>query len=324
MKILSLSLLGSLVVSAVGCGVDSSAAEAPVSPLETSTQASSLAPAYFNHSYGLMSAATVTALQTNAYLNNQFIDVEIRTTVRPDMTYTGTYLNTRETYLEFFPAGTFELPVGATGLALGDEVEGGLEVIKNEWIETFGADEVDEIELTEREVDGVVVPWFNSTAPVWGDVSELTGFWAMEYVTNPGSTAPRTRHEERASRYQPAKLAQNVQAVIYGLQDGDRANLQLSLAAVGWTVVPAHGGFVAVSPVDTGTRRVIYAQPATEGRTGMLAVFWRLNRSARPHTERLGDATLTVSPAGLPYASLWFVPAVPSDEARALAASTVR
>jgi len=319
-KTLSLGLWASLALPCfTGCVADeSTTAQVTESSLTGTAQR---VPVYFNHSYGIMSEATVSAFQTNAYLNNQFIDVETRTTVRPDLTYTGTYLNTRETYLEFFPVGTFGWPVGVTGLALGDEVEGGLEVVKDEWIGAFGADQVDEIELTSREVNGVVVPWFNSTAPVWGDVSEFTGLWAMEYVPNPNSTAPRTRHEERASRYQPAKLAQNVQAMIYGLPDGDRQNMQKTLAAVGWTVVPVNGGFVAVSGTDTGTRRVVYAQPATEGRTGMLAVFWRLNRPAQPHTEQIGDAVLTVAPARAPYASLWFVPAVPSDEVRVLAAA---
>jgi hypothetical protein len=318
MKTVSLSLLAAFPVL-VGCVNDESAGAQVTEPL--SAGAAQRVPVYFNHSYGLMSEATVSALQTNAYLNNQFIDVEVRTTVRPDLTYTGTYLNTRETYLEFFPVGTFGFPAGVTGLALGDEVEGGLEAIRDEWIGAFGADQVDPITLTSREVNGVVVPWFNMTAPVWGDVSAFTGVWAMQYVANPNSTAPRTRHEERASRYQPTKLAQNVQAMIYGLPDGDRQNMQNTLAAVGWTVAPASGGFVAVSPIDTGTRRVIYAKPAAEGRTGMLAVIWRLNRAAQPHTEQIGDAVLTVAPARAPYASLWFVPAAPNDEARALAAA---
>ena len=40
----------------------------------------------------------------------------------------------------------------------------------------------------------------------------------MQYVPNAGSTAPRTRHEERAARYDATKLAQNVQALWYGLR----------------------------------------------------------------------------------------------------------
>ena len=55
---------------------------------------------YLNHGFGVMSKATIDALQSSDYLKNEFIDVETRTTVRPDNTYSGTYLNTRETYLE--------------------------------------------------------------------------------------------------------------------------------------------------------------------------------------------------------------------------------
>jgi hypothetical protein len=314
----SLILFGALAVPLVGgCVADPAASTASSeSPVSAPT-----VPVYLNHTYGLMSVATITALQTNPYLSSQFVDVELRTTVRPDLTYTGTYLNTRETYLEFFPDGTFGLPIGVTGLGLGDEVEGGLQVVHDNWVTAFGATAVDDISLTSRLVNGVQTPWFYMTAPVWGDISAFTGVWAMEYVPDGGSTAPRTRHVERATRYDATKLAQNVQALIYGLPDGDRQNMQTTLAAVGWTVIPVGTEFVAVSPLDSGTRRVILAKAASPGRTGLLAVIWRLNRSSSPHTEQLGDAVLSVAPAGLPCATLWFVSPVAADETRALAAA---
>lgn len=319
MKHYLLSLLASLAIpGAVGCLTDDATPDLAATSADVQQATPSV---YFNHTYGLMSEATVNALQTNQYLANQFIDVEIRTTVRPDMTYTGTYLNTRETYLEFFPEGTFGYPIGVTGLAVGDEVAGGVEWIRDRWVSAFGETAVDPVTMISREIDGVVTPWFLTTAPTWANLSAYTGLWAMQYASDPGSTAPRTRHQERASRYKPGKLAQNVQAVIYGYPDDDRRSMQASLAAVGWSITSAGAGFVAVSPLDTGTRRVIYAQPASPGRIGLLAVLWRLNRTAPAHTEQLGDAVLQVAPLGLPYASLWFVPPVAADETRALTAA---
>jgi hypothetical protein len=319
MKLPSLYLVGALAIpGVVGCVADDPTATAAA---ELEHPAPAVPAVYLNHTYGVLSPATVTAMQTNAYLNDQFVDVELRTTVRPDMTYTGTYLNTRETYLEFFPEGTFGYPIGVTGLALGDEVDGGVEWVRDRWVSLFGDANVDPVNLVSREVDGVVVPWFEETAPAWANLSAYTGLWAMQYVPDPGQAAPRTRHQERAARYNPAKLAQNVQALIYGYPDDDRASMQRSLAAVGWTVAPVGTGLVAVSPLDTGTRRVIYAVPSTPDRIGLLAVIWQLNHGAPSHTEQLGDAVLQVAPRGLPYASLWFVPPVAADEARAITAA---
>lgn len=282
---------------------------------EDAIMSAGAAPVYFNHTYGVISKATVTALQTNAWLASTFVDVELRTTVRPDLTYTGTYLNTRETYLEFFAEKEFfGSPVGVTGLGLGDEVTGGLQTVKTRWDAAYGANEVDPISLTSHAIDGAQVPWFNQTGPKWADASEFTGLWAMEYVPNAGSTAPRTRHEERAARYDASKLAQNVQAVFYGIPDADRANFEKGLRAVGWTILPLGADWIAVSPWDNGTRRVLHVQPASPGRTGVLGIVWRLNRFAA-HVEQLGDATLKVGLFGRPYAMLWLVPPTAHDEA---------
>ena len=68
-------------------------------------------PVYINHTLGVFKPATIEAIQTNAYLNTTFIDVEVRTTERPDITYTGTYLNGRVTYFELFAEGMLGIPL---------------------------------------------------------------------------------------------------------------------------------------------------------------------------------------------------------------------
>jgi hypothetical protein len=316
--------LAALLVLPITMGCGGSAGVEPGASSATDDEALSTAkpPVYFNHTYGVISQATVDALQTNSYVKDHFVDLEIRTTVRPDLTYTGTYLNGRETYLELFAEGTLGFPIGASGVALGDEVAGGIQAIQAEWKAAFGDDQVTTVDLVTHEVNGVDAPWFYAVDPVWGDVSDYTGFWAMEYVPNEGSTTPRTRLEERAPRYDSTKLAQDIQGVVYGLPDGDRANMQKTLAAVGWKVVARETGFLAISPRDHGTRRFIYATPASEGRLGILGIVWRLNRYAS-HTEPLGDAVLKVGILGAPFAALWFVQPAASDQAiAALVAAT--
>jgi hypothetical protein len=301
------------------CGVDSSNV---VGNDETAQGSDALAspvpPIFFNHTFGVMSAATVNALQTNTWLNNEFIDVEMRTTVRPDITYTGTYLNMRETYLEFFADGVFYgSPIGVTGIGLGDEATGGIQKIVVAWQKEFGATEAYQTKIS-RTVNNVSTPWFELAGMSWSDNSAWTSAWGMEYEPDPGQSAPRTRHEERSVRYAPGKLAQNVLAAIYGLPLADRQNLRRSMKAAGLLVTGDDNHFIALSAWDHGTRRVWAIQPDATGRRGLLGLVLQMNRYVH-HTEQLGDAVLEAGVAGLPIAALWFVPPTAADHATASA-----
>lgn len=313
--------IAALVTFVAACALDAEDAEDPssttleVGGTESQASAATAVPVYFNHAFDMVSLATTEALQTNAYLRNEFVDVELRTTVRPDLTYTATYLNMRQTYLEFFPVGTFGYPLGAYGIAIGDEVTGGMDWIIDQWQAEFGEDQSQQ-SLISREVNGVTVPWFQIGTLDWANASEYTSFWAMEYVPDAGSTAPRTRLTERATRYQPSKLARDVDAILFGIPEVDRENIMRTLRAVGWRIIDLGANrFVALSPVDGGGKpRAFVGVPAEPGRFGMLALLIRLNRFAR-HREQLGDALLDVGVGGLPYAILWVVPPSPSHAA---------
>jgi hypothetical protein len=305
--------IAALITLVAACALDAeetgdpSSAALEVAGDEVQTSSAPAVPVYFNHSFDMVSLATTDALQNNAYLKNEFVDVELRTTVRPDLTYTATYLNMRETYLEFFPVGTFGYPLGAYGIALGDEVTGGMDWIIGQWQAEFGDDQAQQ-SLISREVNGVTLPWFQIGTLDWANASEYTSFWAMQYVPDAGSTAPRTRLTERATRYQPSKLARDVDAILYGIPEVDRDNLVRSLRAVGWRIIDLGGNrFIALSAVDGGKPRAFIGVPAEPGRAGMLALLIRLNRFAR-HREQLGDAVLDVGVGGLPYAILWIMP----------------
>jgi hypothetical protein len=273
-------------------------------------------PVYLNHTFGMLTQATIDSVQNNAYLKNEFIDVEVRTTVSPGLTYTGTYLNARETYSELFPDGTFGSTRAWIGVALGDEVTAGLENTANQWKAEFGPDGATPIELRTREVNGVQTPWFRLVSPTWTNTSAFTSLWSMEYVPNAGATAPRTRHEERAARYQPSKLAQNVVAAYFGIVDDERELIRRTLKSVGWKIVPFGQGFAAASPRDGASSRVLFFEPAHADGQGLRALAWQLNRPTQAHTEQLGDAVLQVAPAGLPVATLWFAPPTPAQADR--------
>jgi hypothetical protein len=307
-----------LLAVLTACGVDSASVPSNDATTQGAEALANTVPIYFNHTYGIMSAATVHALQTDTWLNNEFIDVEMRTTVRPDITYTGTYLNMRQTYLEFFADGDFYgLGVGVTGIALGDEVTGGIQKITSAWQQEFGATEAYQVTIS-RTVNNVTTPWFELAGLNWADNSAYTGAWGMQYEPDPGQTAPRTRTEERSVRYAPGKLAQNVQAAIYGLPLTDRQNLRRSMKALGMTVVGDDDHFLALSAWDHGTRRAWAIQPDANGRRGLLGLVLQMNRYEQ-HTEQLGDAVLEAGIGGLPIAVLWFVSPTQADRDHATA-----
>ncbi|MBK7859570.1 MAG: hypothetical protein IPJ65_13320 [Archangiaceae bacterium] len=314
----SITLMLSVLLAA--CGIEGQGADTELSPEDQAAQSSealtsNAVPVYFNHTYGILPEPAVTAMQNSAWLKNNFIDVEVRTTVRPDMTYTGTYLNMRETYLEFFPEGTFGYPLGVSGIALGDEVTGGVDKLVSKWQAEFGASEAS-LDTVSRTINGVDVPWFRTADVHWSWVSDYTAFWAMEYFPNAGQTAPRTRHEERAARYAPGKLAQNVVAAIYGLPKSDRQNVRRTFKSAGMPVFGNDDHFVALTAVDHGTRRAYDVVPDADGRRGLLGLVIRMNRVER-HSEQLGPARLETGIGGLPYAVLWFVAPTAADTAAA-------
>jgi len=272
------------------------------------------APVYLNHTYGMMSPATIDALQHDAYLSNEFVDVEVRTTVTPDRSWTGTYLNMRETYLEFFPVGTFGFPSGVFGLGLGVDDTGGIDALQTRWKTEFGDDQV-ALAPQSHEVNGVQVPWFKSLSMSWSDSSNYAAIWAMEYFPSPGSTTPRTRLQERAARYAPSKLARNVSAAVYGIETADAAFLRRTFTSAGWQVQNEGNGFVGISPLDGGVRRRLHFVITTTGRLGLLGLTIRMNRYDR-RIEPLGDGILDVGAGGRKQAFLWFLtPTTPEQTA---------
>ncbi|MEQ1500985.1 MAG: DUF5829 family protein [Myxococcota bacterium] len=278
--------------------------------------ASASPPVYFNHAYVVVTDPTDQALQTNAYLAS-FVDVEVRTTVRPDSTYTGTYLNFEHTYLEFFPTSAFDSVLGESGIALGDELEGGLAEIGAKWGDALDG-EVSEIYPIEREnADGETVPWFDLVYPYWADTyaGASINVWAMEYVPNAGETAPRTRQVERAVRYAPEKPARDVTDVLLEIPQPDLDLMRTTFSSLGFAVEDQGDGFRAVSPLDHGVGRAYHVQLAGADRVGLVAIALAIDPATPSHVEPLGDGSLEVGVDAADQATLWFYGADEADRA---------
>jgi hypothetical protein len=286
-------------------------------PARALAQESSV-PVYLNHAFTVVPTATYRALRDSAWLNTEFSRVEERTTVRPDLTYTGVYLLFERTYLELFEVGP-AFPVEAGALALSDETAGGKDWVAERMVALFGQDRV-LTGIISRTVDGQPVPWFHYAFPE-GVFSELFSTWNMEFVTRPGAASPPRREEGLAPYYQPEKLASNVAAVAYALDAADAGNLRDMLAALDWETSDLDAGrFLALSPTDGGTRRAVVVQPATATCTGITALAIALSRHA-DHVEEMGGARLEVGIFGKKLALLSLRPSACADDLRGVVAT---
>jgi hypothetical protein len=306
------SVISAGILLAAACEPIDERGAAPDPALATAELQDASVPVYLNHAFTVVPRATYQALRDSQWLNSEFSSVQERTTVRPDITYTGVYMLFERTYLELFEVGP-AFPVEAGALALSDETAGGMAWATDRMVEVFGQDKVVTGTIS-RTVDGQPVPWFHFAFPD-GVFSDLFSTWNMEFVTKPGATSPPTRQESLAAIYDPGKLAKNVVAVAYALPPADGQNLRTLLAALDWSASEADedGSFVALSPVDAGVRRAVVVEPATATCTGITALGIALHRHA-DHVEEMGGARLVAGILGKKLAILWLRPSGCSDQ----------
>lgn len=131
-----------------------------------------------NHLYVILDAESFRAVRDHPFLRGPFGWWEHRTTVRPDLKYTGTYFYGRHTYFEFLESGNIPgLLAGNSGLALGVEEAGGLEALMKRqpplFPQTAG--------VVRRGFEDAQVPWFSEAVVTgFGDYADLR-LWMMEY-----------------------------------------------------------------------------------------------------------------------------------------------
>jgi hypothetical protein len=299
-----------------GCGAShTDPTDTSTSPLESQSRNDDpIIPVYLNHTFVMLSQATYDALATDAYLNDTFVNVQIRTTQSTLGSYTGTYFNFERTYVENMAVGTLGYPAGVYGIVLTNDVAGGFDQLWNRWNTQFGAANVLEFPVS-RTVNGVDTPWFLYVQPTWSWNANYTAIGGIQYDPAAGSTTPITRAQNLASLYDPTKLAHNITDGVYAVPATDWDLTQQTFTSAGWTVRPeGPAGFEALSPSDPFVARRVHAVPATSTLLGTLGVRISLNRYDR-HCEQLGDALLEVGVGGQKAAEMWYVP--PTPELRA-------
>ncbi len=133
-----------------------------------------------NHFYIVVDSETYKAIETDDFLRNQFAVSEKRTTVRTDVTYTGTYFYGTNTYFEFFDEGTdAKQRFGKSGIAFGTDKAGQLETL----LQGLSADFSLLPKPVTRQYNNKQVDWFYMAVPKNLAPSEIS-FWLMEYHKN--------------------------------------------------------------------------------------------------------------------------------------------
>jgi hypothetical protein len=264
-------------------------------------------PLRLNHLYRVVDRETFAAARESAWLREVFAPSELRTTTRPDWSYTGLYWYGTSTYLELFEEGA-QGPVGASGLAFAVETPGATAGIAEAWRESIGAAETRVVVRPCAWPDAAPgagpdsAPWFHIAHAV-PDRRDHLHLWSMEYHADflaawhgDATEARGITRREVLERY----------AHIAG---GPHAPLLDDIVAVSLALTPAARGFLErhVAAFDASLREVggdgscidgdgitIGVAPAAATHTGVQDVVCRLRRPGGRETIRIGRTSIDV------------------------------
>jgi hypothetical protein len=250
-----------------------------------------------NHLYYVPDAETYAALRAAPFLKEGFAAREERTTVRPDMTYSGLYFYGRDTYFEFLEPGSSQgFEAGASGVALGLEVPGATARTRarlaQAGIESFDGPR-------SRRLADEDVPWFRMLGLQQAHARSRLQVFALEY--DPAFLArwhpELAPHHAGIARRQvlaryAAQLAQqavhsgglalNVTEVLLALDDAERARFLAACRAFGYALEEGAGAWTCTGP------GVTFVVRSSDGPGGLSGFRVALRRAVEPETLRLG------------------------------------
>ncbi|MFL6214855.1 MAG: DUF5829 family protein [Blastocatellia bacterium] len=213
---------------------------------------------YLNHFFVTLDPESYKAIESSPFLRDEFAPFEQRTTVRQDITYTGSYFYGEHTYFEFFEAGRgLSREVGASGLAFGVEATGASARLQAQLKSALNSP-VATLPITRR-VGDRDVNWFFMTTAEHLPPTALLQTWVMEYRDSflrdwYGELKPATRGITRAEileRYaakigeddkRRQKFLEDVTEITLALPNAERAQLVKMCEAFGYRVVAAPSG----------------------------------------------------------------------------------
>lgn len=249
-----------------------------------------------NHLYRVVDPDSYRAVRDDMWLASDFAPREVRTTTRPDWSYTGVYLYGRRTYLELFDEG-LQGPVGQTGLAFA-VARGQTSAVADAWNERLGATRTT---LVERPADQGGVPWFH-LACAEPDRRDGIHLWSMEYhpdflaAWHPKLTSARSTSEaDVLDRYAARVTTQPRDGFL--LEDITAIDLSLSREACRFlrmhleVLVPVDERPDGLSATIVGTTIRV---ATNEMPRGLTAVTCSLQRAVARETRSFGSSSLAL------------------------------
>lgn len=278
------------------------------SPLPgASTEHPSTQIAQLNHFYATVDAETAAAIRDSAFLR-RFANLEVRTTIGTQSTWTGTYLYGRQTYVEVFGPSDFQsngrpTAVGEWGIAISGDGAGHIAELQTR-LEAVGHKAV--VELETRTFGERKVPWFTALTAVSqhgdsGGRNEVASVWAMEYVPSyfelletskeaaegPNDTNSRERYQ--SDLYQQ-RMMRDVSRVEFNVAAKDYARIEPLLVAAGFRMNRSGDSVVA----DGDETDFVFH--LAHGQLGLRKVEFSLNAPEASHDEIIGKSRLSVGP----------------------------
>ncbi|MDN3576073.1 DUF5829 family protein [Chitinimonas viridis] len=251
-----------------------------------------------NHLYLYLDQATRDAILASPFMRQEFAALTVSTAAMDDgRQWTGVYLTGEQTYIELFcPADEGQEAVGDAGIALATETEGDIELAK-QVLAKAGLDYP--IELLQRELEGVKVPWFWNLSLIAAAEREPEPFcaWIMEverdYLARsglPAADAPTgiSRREYNAQRFDPGRYLKDVTEITLALPADQAALFGQQLCLLGYAATAAEQGMAYQGP-----GMVLSVQLATGQRRGVIAIRLSLQREKQGETEyRFGSGSV--------------------------------
>ena len=262
--------------------------------------------AHLNHFYATVDAETLAAIR-KAPAVKRFANLEVRTTRGTLSSWTGTYLYGRQTYVELFGSGDFEIggkpaPAGSWGIAVSGDRPGHVGELKSR-LESAGYKAV--VELDTRTFGERKVAWFTALTAVGphgdsGGRDEAVSAWAMEYVPSyfevpeagkepaEGASDLISRERYQSDLYRHAMM-RDVTRVEFDVAAGDYARIEPLLTAAGFRLRRARGRVVA----DGDETDLVFH---LTGRMGLRRIAFALNAPAPAAVHVIGKSRLSIGP----------------------------
>lgn len=136
----------------------------------------------FNHLFFVLKNEDLAAIQQSDFIKNKLAVLETRTSKASSESWTGTYLNNYDNYIELFDtSGVSDSPLGSVGIGFSVDRLKDLDQLNTTLSKEYTIEKFDQT----KEYDSTKIPWYHGiyiNDSIFYTQSVL-GFWIMAYDT---------------------------------------------------------------------------------------------------------------------------------------------